>query len=414
MCIYLVKYGVKHRAPFLSYFFVHRYLLGDDGLADAFVAEHVWEHLSLADAHRAAQNCHRYLRPGGRLRLAVPDPAWFISKTSSIAGANKGTPECRSKLHKLGTSCREGGDTNNRERGDVTEPRGSREETSRREGVVRLPRWLNNEMLAADARDGHLVEYTPELIANVCWSAGFTPTLIEGGSLAAQTAAPSNLEAAETTLGGKKLETGNADEGDKDADGSEAQQLQQEPFSRTGFKHAQAREEHLWGRIRRSAAGGDSRGAVSMVIDCVKPRNGKEDESPETVTVVGNIVPHQPGGRQSVVDDASAETNAVRLSSASPLRGRKAGLATQDKPTFASEIGGVLNSGYTFGGILGGAAVGNGVVAAGVPLDGDRGNVLRAAECSRADKKILGGRGLFGENGGPSLDAARSGEGGYV
>jgi predicted SAM-dependent methyltransferase len=40
---------------------------------DALFAEHVWEHLEPADALAAARRCHAYLRPGGRLRIAVPD-----------------------------------------------------------------------------------------------------------------------------------------------------------------------------------------------------------------------------------------------------------------------------------------------------------------------------------------------------
>ena len=39
----------------------------------AILAEHVWEHLSLEDGLIAAQTCQAYLRPGGYLRLAVPD-----------------------------------------------------------------------------------------------------------------------------------------------------------------------------------------------------------------------------------------------------------------------------------------------------------------------------------------------------
>jgi predicted SAM-dependent methyltransferase len=39
----------------------------------AFLAEHVWEHLTLAEAARANRNCHEFLVPGGRFRLAVPD-----------------------------------------------------------------------------------------------------------------------------------------------------------------------------------------------------------------------------------------------------------------------------------------------------------------------------------------------------
>ncbi|HEV2395263.1 MAG TPA: hypothetical protein VG146_23180 [Verrucomicrobiae bacterium] len=40
---------------------------------DSLLAEHVWEHLSLEQAGVANRNCFRFLKPGGRLRLAVPD-----------------------------------------------------------------------------------------------------------------------------------------------------------------------------------------------------------------------------------------------------------------------------------------------------------------------------------------------------
>ncbi len=40
---------------------------------DAILAEHVWEHLTKADGIRAAQHCHQFLKPGGHLRVAVPD-----------------------------------------------------------------------------------------------------------------------------------------------------------------------------------------------------------------------------------------------------------------------------------------------------------------------------------------------------
>jgi predicted SAM-dependent methyltransferase len=40
---------------------------------DALLAEHVWEHLEPEEGRRAAANCLAVLRPGGYLRLAVPD-----------------------------------------------------------------------------------------------------------------------------------------------------------------------------------------------------------------------------------------------------------------------------------------------------------------------------------------------------
>ena len=39
----------------------------------AILAEHVWEHLTEEEGLAAAKTCHRYLKPGGYLRVAVPD-----------------------------------------------------------------------------------------------------------------------------------------------------------------------------------------------------------------------------------------------------------------------------------------------------------------------------------------------------
>jgi len=43
------------------------------GTADAFLAEHLFEHLTPEAAVEAFRNCYRFLAPGGRLRIAVPD-----------------------------------------------------------------------------------------------------------------------------------------------------------------------------------------------------------------------------------------------------------------------------------------------------------------------------------------------------
>lgn len=40
---------------------------------DRILAEHVWEHFSEADGKLAFRNCHTFLKPGGVLRVAVPD-----------------------------------------------------------------------------------------------------------------------------------------------------------------------------------------------------------------------------------------------------------------------------------------------------------------------------------------------------
>ena len=38
-----------------------------------FLAEHVLEHLSLSEGSVAANNCFKFLKPGGTFRIAVPD-----------------------------------------------------------------------------------------------------------------------------------------------------------------------------------------------------------------------------------------------------------------------------------------------------------------------------------------------------
>jgi predicted SAM-dependent methyltransferase len=40
---------------------------------DAFLCEHVWEHLTEAEGRAAARLCFQYLKPGGYIRCAVPD-----------------------------------------------------------------------------------------------------------------------------------------------------------------------------------------------------------------------------------------------------------------------------------------------------------------------------------------------------
>ncbi len=40
---------------------------------DAILAEHVWEHLTPEESILAARNCFSFLKPGGYLRVAVPD-----------------------------------------------------------------------------------------------------------------------------------------------------------------------------------------------------------------------------------------------------------------------------------------------------------------------------------------------------
>jgi predicted SAM-dependent methyltransferase len=48
-----------------------RYL--EPASVDALLAEHVWEHLTLEQGGIGARICYSYLRPGGYIRVAVPD-----------------------------------------------------------------------------------------------------------------------------------------------------------------------------------------------------------------------------------------------------------------------------------------------------------------------------------------------------
>ena len=51
------------------------WMFGERGV-DGLLCEHVWEHLTEEEGREAARLCFRHLRPGGRLRCAVPD-AYF-------------------------------------------------------------------------------------------------------------------------------------------------------------------------------------------------------------------------------------------------------------------------------------------------------------------------------------------------
>jgi predicted SAM-dependent methyltransferase len=45
----------------------------EEGSIDAIMAEHIWEHMTAEEADRATRNCFQFLRPGGYMRIAVPD-----------------------------------------------------------------------------------------------------------------------------------------------------------------------------------------------------------------------------------------------------------------------------------------------------------------------------------------------------
>lgn len=68
----------------------------------AFLAEHVWEHMTFEDGIIAAQNCYDYLADGGYLRAAVPDRnfrnEWY---QNMVKPGGTGDPNHPAYTHKI-------------------------------------------------------------------------------------------------------------------------------------------------------------------------------------------------------------------------------------------------------------------------------------------------------------------------
>lgn len=86
--------NVLNRADF-ERFFAHE-------KADAFLAEHVWEHMTYEEGVLAAKNCFDYLKDGGYIRAAVPDKNfrsdWYQNMVK--VGGN-GDPSHPAYTHKI-------------------------------------------------------------------------------------------------------------------------------------------------------------------------------------------------------------------------------------------------------------------------------------------------------------------------
>jgi predicted SAM-dependent methyltransferase len=61
-------YGADFRYPFLI----------DDGTFDGIFSEHTLEHLSYAEVAKVLAECRRMLKPGGTIRVIVPDLSIFV------------------------------------------------------------------------------------------------------------------------------------------------------------------------------------------------------------------------------------------------------------------------------------------------------------------------------------------------
>lgn len=66
---------------------------------DAILAEHVWEHLTPEDAIIAATYCFNFLKPGGYLRVAVPDG--YHPEPNYIEGVKPGGSGAGADDHKV-------------------------------------------------------------------------------------------------------------------------------------------------------------------------------------------------------------------------------------------------------------------------------------------------------------------------
>jgi hypothetical protein len=180
------------------------------GAASAFLAEHVWEHLTLAEGFAAARHLFAALRPGGHARIAVPD--WFASPTLLRPGA-VGAAQCAGD-HAVAVAAA------------AREPAGG----------AACPARLR-QRLADELADGHRVMYTLPLLRALLRGAGFAVTPLEARwapeAVVAAVTAARNASAATSTL-----------------------------------RAVPWRDED--GIVRRSAKH-DGRGAVSLIVDAVRP-----------------------------------------------------------------------------------------------------------------------------------------------
>ena len=76
-------------------------LLGG-GKAEAFLAEHVWEHMTYEEGVLAAKNCFEFLKPGGYIRAAVPDRnfrnEWYQNMVKVGGNGDPGHPAYTHKI----------------------------------------------------------------------------------------------------------------------------------------------------------------------------------------------------------------------------------------------------------------------------------------------------------------------------
>jgi predicted SAM-dependent methyltransferase len=215
----------------------YRYLLGSSSssssassqdVADAFVAEHVWEHLSLEAAHIAARNCYTHLSPGGTLRIAVPDPNHQSDAPTPRGSLRQPLLNSHSSSSNVDSTATATAVPAARMIAQQQQHSGAAAAVV--EEQLKLPNWLQARHLAADMRDGHSAQYTVQLLSSVCAAAGFADVVLQEWSDSSGQFHSRALQNGETLQA----------------------------------------DAHMFGAVKRSAAERDVRGGVSIVLDCVK------------------------------------------------------------------------------------------------------------------------------------------------
>lgn len=104
--------GQRPLPPHLRYFDLRRRFPFADVSVDAIYAAHVWEHLALSTAKHATSECYRVLKPGGALRLVVPNVRDFVEEYLSSSAPDAALTlnrrlyyrqfeECRSMIYSI-------------------------------------------------------------------------------------------------------------------------------------------------------------------------------------------------------------------------------------------------------------------------------------------------------------------------
>jgi SAM-dependent methyltransferase len=82
----------------VKYLNLQRVLPFPDASVDGIYASHVWEHLYYDDARLATRECWRVLKPGGILRLVVPNLRWYCEQYLAAIGSETAAADLHRNL----------------------------------------------------------------------------------------------------------------------------------------------------------------------------------------------------------------------------------------------------------------------------------------------------------------------------